>query len=214
MPTADTSLAPQQKRSRETVERLLSAAVQLLDEFGLEGAVIPRIALAAKVSPASVYRRFVDKDALLRAAFLHMLQQSREANQKGLAKLLLRSNLTDTTQRLMALSFAQYRQHPNLLRALSRFMDTDTDQEFIAEVRAIVAANLKTIIDILLAHRDEIAHPLPKRALQIAVITAWSAIEGIALEPTSLWHVVQPLTDKKLANELARGFVAYLRAPA
>lgn len=214
MPTADTSLAPQQKRSRETVERLLSAAVQLLDEFGLEGAVIPRIALAAKVSPASVYRRFVDKDALLRAAFLHMLQQSREANQKGLAKLLLRSNLTDTTQRLMALSFAQYRQHPNLLRALSRFMDTDSDQEFIAEVRAIVTANLKTIIDILLAHRDEIAHPLPKRALQIAVITAWSAIEGIALEPTSLWHVVQPLTDKKLANELARGFVAYLRAPA
>lgn len=214
MPTADTSLAPQQKRSRETVERLLSAAVQLLDEFGLEGVVIPRIALAAKVSPASVYRRFVDKDALLRAAFLHMLQQSREANQKGLAKLLLRSNLTDTTQRLMALSFAQYRQHPNLLRALSRFMDTDTDQEFIAEVRAIVAANLKTIIDILLAYRDEIAHPLPKRALQIAVITAWSAIEGIALEPTSLWHVVQPLTDKKLANELTRGFVAYLRAPA
>lgn len=214
MPTTDAPLAPQQKRSRETVERLLSATVQLLDESGLDGAVIPRIALVAQVSPASVYRRFADKDALLRAAFLHMLNQSREANRQSLAKLLLRSTLAETTQRLMALSFAQYRQHPNLLRALSRFMDTDTDQKFIAEVRAIVAANLKTIIDILLVHRDEIAHRVPKRALQIAVITAWSAIEGIALEPTSLWHVVQPLSDKQLANELARGFVAYLRAPA
>lgn len=207
------SRAPQQQRSRETVARLLSATVRIIDEFGLEGAVIPRIAAAAKVSPASVYRRFADKDALLRAAFLHALRQSNEANQRHLAGLLLRDTLLETTKCLMILLFEQYRGHPQLVRALSRFVDANLDQEFIRDAQSIMAENLNDVLKILLAHRDEIAHPIPERALQIAILTALSAIEEFALEPTSLWHVLQPLSDEELANQLAHGCVAYLRTP-
>src|ERR1700733_5106492 len=82
--------SPKQARSRATAERLLAAAIRVVDEVGLEGATVPRIAAAADVAPASVYRRYADKDALLRAAFLHALENSNQNNRQMMTKLLLR----------------------------------------------------------------------------------------------------------------------------
>lgn len=202
--------APQQKRSQQTLDRLLAATIRALDEHGLDGAVIPRIAALAQVAPASVYRRFANKDALLRAAFLHMLGQSGDANRAGLAAALEGETLAHSADALMRLLFLQYRQHPRLLRALTRFIDVDTDQQFAAAARAIVAGNLNQVVDCLLAHRERIRHPEPERALRFAILQATTAIEAIALEPFSLWHSVLPEPDERLARELARSFVAYL----
>jgi AcrR family transcriptional regulator len=206
--------APQQRRSREMFERLLIATVRVLDQHGLDGAVIPRIAASAGVAPASVYRRFADKDALLRAAFLHVLDTSRETDRQTLSKALLRDTLEETAQRLMSVLFAQYRSHPHLLRALVRFLDTDTDKEFVREARWIVADNLNEIAEVLLAHQESISHASRRRALQVAVLSAVSSIEAIVLEPESLWNAVLEASDEELAKELARGFVGYLRNPA
>ena len=195
-------------------ERLLIATVRVLDQHGLDGAVIPRIAASAGVAPASVYRRFADKDALLRAAFLHVLDTSRETDRQTLSKALLRNTLEDTAQRLMSVMFAQYRSHPRLLRALVRFLDTDADREFVREARWIVADNLNEIAEVLLAHQESISHPSPRRALQVAVLSAVSSIEAIVLQPESLWNAVLDASDEELAKELARGFVGYLRNSA
>ena len=205
---------PQQRRSREMFERLLIATVRVLDQHGLDGAVIPRIAASAGVAPASVYRRFADKDALLRAAFLHVLDTSRETDRRTLSKALLRDTLEETAQRLMSVMFAQYRSHPHLLRALVRFLDADTDREFVREARWIVADNLNEIAEVLLAHQESINHTSPRRALQVAVLSAVSSIEAIVLEPESLWNAVLDASDEELAKELARGFVGYLRNSA
>src|SRR5579863_7788210 len=71
-----TVLPVHQARSRDSLNRLLGAAVDVLDEHGLKGATIPRIAARANVSPGTVYRRFRDKDALLREVCLRMLEQN------------------------------------------------------------------------------------------------------------------------------------------
>jgi AcrR family transcriptional regulator len=68
------SLVPQQSRSRESLHRLLMAATEVLQDKGLEGATIPRIAARAGLSPGAVYRRFPDKDALLRKVVLATLE--------------------------------------------------------------------------------------------------------------------------------------------
>src|ERR1700678_2850992 len=75
---------PQQQRSRKTLEKLLAATTAMLEQDGLEGATIPRIAAQAGVSVGSVYRRFEDKDALFRAQFLHLTERSVEANERNL----------------------------------------------------------------------------------------------------------------------------------
>lgn len=199
-------LPPRQKRSQETLDKLLNAAIRVLDEYGLDGATIPRIAGLAGVAPASVYRRFVDKDALIRAALLSMLHASRSE----VPVVPDTEDFPDTARRLMRLLFQQYRQHPRLLRALSRFLDTDQDAEFVAAARAIVAANLDLLVEPLLAHRERIGHADPRTAVRFALLQALTSIEAIALEPYSLWHTAMAATDEELAERFAAAFVAYL----
>lgn len=56
---------PRQARSKETQEKLLKALETLLGEKFFEQITIREIAKTAGVSPASVYRRFENKEALL-----------------------------------------------------------------------------------------------------------------------------------------------------
>jgi len=208
---AQDNFPPQQERSRQTLERLLVACVRTLDRDGLEGCTLPRIAIEAGVSPATVYRRFADKDALLCAAFLHILKKSNDSNHENLAKAILRPTLEETAERLVASLVRQYRTHPRLLRALSLFLDGHVDSDFGREARRLMADNLQLISTVLLNHRKGIRHPNPRRATLFAVLSAASNIETIVFEGDSLWHVALPLDDAKLSAELARSLVAYLR---
>lgn len=212
MSETKTIAPPQQKRSRATLERLLNATIEALDEHGLDGAVIPRIAALAGVAPASVYRRFANKDALIRASLLHVLEQTQTTNRQALAAALHGATLDASANALMGIMFSQYRQHPLLVRALARFIDADTDQQFLASARAILAGNLELVVVCMLAHSEQIRHAQPERALRFALLHAITSIEAVTLEPTSLWHSVLAEPDEALARELARSFVAYLRA--
>src|SRR6185369_9797509 len=69
---------PKQARSRHTLHRLLAAAEALLEHGGLEAATVPAIADAAGVSVGVIYRRFPDKDALLRAVYERSFQMMAE----------------------------------------------------------------------------------------------------------------------------------------
>ena len=208
MPTRP--LAPQQQRSRKTLESLLAATVRLLDKDSLEACTLPRIATEAGVSAASVYRRFPDKDALIRAAFLQVLQQSNTANKSQLAKLL-RSTLEETVEAIVGALLRQYRSHPRLLRALSVFVDSNAQSEFAQQANRLIADNLHMVSAVLLEHRDRIRHTNPQRAVTFAVLQAASAIEIAVLGTESLWDVALPLTDKQFAAELTRAMLGYLR---
>jgi len=205
------ALAPQQERSRKTLDLLLQATIRTLDQAGLEACTVPVVAAAAGVSAATIYRRFEDKDALLRAAFLHILQQSNRANQTALEKQLLRPKLEDTAERLIAALLLQYRTHPRLLRALSQFIEANPNTDFSRQALSLIATNLQLVAAVLLHHRDRIRHPDPQRAVTFAVLNAASTIEAIVFETESLWHTALPLNDKQLSAELTRSLIAYLR---
>ena len=206
--------APRQARSRATADRLLEATFALLSESGLEGAVIPRIAERAGVSAANIYRRFADKDALVRATILQALRASQAANEGTLARMLVRATLAASARRLMTLLIEQYRSQPRLMRALLRFIENDTDAAFVREARALLRANAELVARALLVHRDEIAHPDPARGLAFAVMNAAVVVEAYMLDPhADEWLAGRRLGTAELARELAAGFVARLQAP-
>lgn len=204
-------LAPQQERSRETLARLLHAGVKVLEAHGLEGASVPRIAAAAGVAPASIYRRFEDKDALLRAVFLHVLAQSNRANQERLRAAVGRRTLRATVERLAETVFAQYREHPRLLQALGRFMDMQAGTDFAREAQSMLANNMEQICDVVLAHREEIAGRAPEQRVKIALLMALNSIEIVTLGGPSLWHVVLPLEDAEFVRRIGTMLYAMLR---
>ncbi|HEY5800332.1 MAG TPA: TetR/AcrR family transcriptional regulator [Burkholderiaceae bacterium] len=203
---------PRQERSRATLERLLGATIGVLDQEGLEGAVIPRIAALAGMAPANIYRRFADKPALLRAAFLHALDQSQQANSATLATQLRAPALAAASRKLVRLLFQQYRRHPHFLRALNRFVEMDTDPDFVRQVRAALGNNLDQVVAILLAHRAEIVHKEPAAALRFAILNTTCSIEAYTLDPHAMWHAGTGIGERELADRLTRSFVAYLTA--
>ena len=79
-------IPPRQARSRETLRRLLDAAEAVMLTHGPEGATLPRIAKQARVSPATVYRRFLDKDALMRAVFRRFNERSTSRHDSALSR--------------------------------------------------------------------------------------------------------------------------------
>jgi AcrR family transcriptional regulator len=212
MTNPETTLEPQQERSRRTLENLLSATIRTLHESGLESATVPRIAEAAGVSPATVYRRFKDKKDLLRAAFLHMLEASQANNRMHLAKGIGRPTLEQTARRFIEVNFGQYRQAGQLLGALKQFVDAEGDSEFRQAVTRITEGNLAMIFQVMLTHRKEIAHENPERAIRVAVLTATNAIETNFFKPHTAWRTLQPITEEELMEELTRAFVAYLKS--
>ena len=63
----DTRKVPQQKRSREMVERILAAGRTVVLRDGYDAASTNRIAAEAGVSPGSLYQYFPNKDSVLSA---------------------------------------------------------------------------------------------------------------------------------------------------
>ena len=69
---------PQQKRSRDKLDRMLDAAEGLLDDKNFDELTIVQIAKKARVSAGLIYTRFDDKDAILSALYDRHLLELRE----------------------------------------------------------------------------------------------------------------------------------------
>ncbi len=74
---------PMQRRSRETLERLLAAGIGLLREEGYEGLSIAELSARAGVSVGSIYQRFDGKEVLF-AALQERILEGIDAEQAAL----------------------------------------------------------------------------------------------------------------------------------
>lgn len=208
-------LEPKQQRSRRTLARLLSATTQTLAEHGLEGATIPRIAAVAGVAPASVYRRFRDRDSLIRAAFMDALQQGAAANRRELRLESFKNTTFDgVVNELIESIMKQYTKHSGLLRAFKRFAETDSDELFKRKALSVMMESFGASVDLLVKNfRAEIAHADPKRAVTFGLLNTATIIEVRALAKVSMARKLIPMTDREMRMELKRSLLAYLRTP-
>jgi AcrR family transcriptional regulator len=206
---------PKQDRSRRTLEKLLTAAAEMLEQRGLEGATIPRIAAQAGVSVGSVYRRFEDKDALFRATFLDLIEHAVEANKRGLrAETFAGMTLEAVTKALVRAMIRQFRVQPGLLGALQHFLQFHPDLEFRERALEMIAGNYGRISGVLMIFRDRITHADPERAALFAILSAITVIQARTLENDSVWEKVAALDDGELEAEVTDLMVAYLTRPA
>jgi AcrR family transcriptional regulator len=205
------SLAPQQARSRQTMERLLAATLAVIEEKGLAGVTIPAIAASAGVSAGSVYRRFADKDALIRTAFRRLLEVSEEANRMTVPPERFQGRSLDEALHLVGRALiAQYRGRTGLLKALDQYLEVHADEAFREWAVGVIAANIRRVIDALLPFRDSIAAEDPERAIIFALLSAITVIEVHKLHDPLVWRRMLPLDDDALAREAARAMAAYI----
>lgn len=200
-----------QVRSRETAARLLEAAEQVLEKRGVEGASVPEIALRAGVSPASIYRRFVDKDGLLREVFERFFERSIKANEEALRPANWKAkSLDDSVCALIGGMVAAYSQRPGLLRAVISYSERHPDAAFRRRALTLRERSMAGIERIVLLHAKEIRHPQPKKAVRIALQLVSLALKE-RISPSDKLRG-PALSAEELRVELSRMFLGYLRS--
>ncbi len=211
--TAGTRLpmrAPKQARSRATAQRILDAALTLLEEKTFEEVAVAEIASRARSSVGAFYARFPDKDALL--------DQLEEAYVAGTVRAIdgfaaerkarpLR--LAPLVAAIVEHLVAHHRRHRGLIRALLVRERARRATRTPARHRSI-GAKLPVLLDLVLSCRGEIRHPAPRRASATAFTIAVAALRESILFPETL--AGPRLADTALARELARTCLACLGA--
>jgi AcrR family transcriptional regulator len=201
----------QQERSRETASRLLEAAEAVLETRGLKGASVPEIARRAGVSPASIYRRFVDKDGLFREVFERFFEQSIRSNNDALDPACWRATSLEKSVRLLITGMvAAYNQRPGLLRAVMTYSEQHPDAVFRRRALELRERSMVGIEKVVLLHEKEIRHPEPKKAVRIALQLVSLALKERISPGAKLGG--PPMPADELATELSRMFLGYLQS--
>jgi AcrR family transcriptional regulator len=208
-----TTLPAHQKRSRESLERLIKATEEILEKDGLEGATIPRIAARAGLSPGAVYRRFPDKDALLREVCARLFETSyRQGKEKLKPELWEGVSLADMSRRLIGGILKGYRMRRGLLRALFLFILQHPDAAFYRKGQELQSRIFRGIGELMLTRRDEIHHPDPDVAVRFGMLMVAVAAQGVFILPHNPKKLALYLPDaeEKMERELPTLFLRYL----
>ena len=118
---------PKQRRSQQSLERVIEASKGLLEEKGFEGFTIQDVSQRADVSVGAIYARFGNKESLLRAvhqAAMESLRPEHEAVAAVDAKPAkpAREVISDAVQTVAGI----FRGNEKLLRALMHLGTVDT----------------------------------------------------------------------------------------
>src|SRR5262245_10068775 len=165
-----TSLEPRQERSRESLRKLLKAATDVLGQHGVEGTTIPRIAEHAGLTPGAVYRRFRDKDALVEAAILGILERQDERLKAGLTPANAAKIPLDVfAEQIVGSLLVTYRANARLLRALRHFCQGRADTPFVKKAAKLEIRSFERLVDLVLAGRSDMGHPHPRTAVSLGL---------------------------------------------
>ena len=203
---------PVQKRSRETLQRMLDSAEFILSKYGLQGATLPRIAAHAKLSPASVYRRFRDKDALMAAVFERLTKRSSSEAAAAVDPEKVRHlGLEQFCCDIIAAMIRGYRADAGLSRAALQYSERHWNANSVIMARDSEARSFQQIVGTFLIWRDQIEHPEPEQAIRFAFVILAAVLRDLILfDRARVFEALLPVDDKLLTRELTRMFLGYL----
>ena len=197
-----------QSRSQRTRDRLLDAAESLLKERGADAATVPAIAESAGVAVGSVYRRFPDKDAVLRGVYERFFARSLEGNRAALTAEHWQSmSLPDMVRALIGAMVRGYHLQAPLLAALLDYAEHHPDKAFRRHAEALRRSTFAAVERLLLARRAEIGHQRPEEAINFLLVSIGLVLKGIVLQGKRL-GIVMSIED--VARELETLAFGYL----
>jgi AcrR family transcriptional regulator len=199
-------VAPQQARSRETLERLLDAAESLILERGLEHITVAEIAKRAGSSVGAFYTRFPDKESLLRCVFQRFYEQATATVDVVLAPEPWRdATAAELAATAMTFVVGIFRDKRELIVALTLRVARDPD---LGAMGQQVGARIATrIAELLRIRGDHLTHPNPEQAIGFVVWLVLSALNSRALGAPGIDELIP---DDVIAAELTRNAISYL----
>ncbi|MEM7143402.1 MAG: TetR/AcrR family transcriptional regulator [Actinomycetota bacterium] len=198
----------QQDRSRKTQSALLDAAERLIGERGVEATTVADIADAANCSIGAFYHHYRDKKAVQYALFERYVDELEQVAQRSTDPARWDgARIGDIVLGYLQVSVETNRERPGFKRAGDEIGRTEAEmQSHLDKVRTLVDQGVR---DLLLARRDEIAHPDPELAVTLVVDQMASMLRSRLLEsPLPTRMAVR--TDDEFVAEVMRSVCAYL----
>ena len=199
--------APKQARSQQSMRRLIDAAREILNEEGLEAATIPRIAERAGLSVGSVYRRFSDKDALLREICLQYFLDKHEFLSHMAEEIPPGAALADIVNGMAQGMMKSFLQDAGLMRATFFYSREQAEPKMRQKIEKAGRRTFELVVGILLARRDQIGHSDPVTAAQLSITMMLATIREMVL-----FHCpkMTNIESSRVASELALAVCRYL----
>lgn len=199
---------PTQRRSRETLTRLLGAARELLEEKSFNELSINEIVERAGSSVGAFYARFADKEALLEALAASVAgETAEEALRLEKSKNWRLVPLEAVVAEFVGVLVRQHRAHRGTLRALIGRCVAGGGSA--ASAGAVLPLPL---VELLRDRRGEISHPDPDVAARLGLAMAVSAVRERVLFPeiSPCSPSAAPVTDAVFVEELSRAVIGFL----
>ena len=200
---------PKQARSRETEGRIIGAAIALLREGGLEACNIPAVAETAGCAVGTIYRRFEDKDALLRRVCEVLVTDLQVSKIVPLHPT--REDGVEFVVRTMVHNFIRgLRAEPRLYVALYRFARDHRDAAFRKAFVAGADAGREKLIATLAACPELANRPDGFDRARLAVLSCTATLQAIILIPAAM-DEPSVFDDRVLTAMLSEMFIGFLR---
>jgi len=199
---------PRQRRSRESLERLLDAAEEELSSKGVESFTVADVVARADLSVGAFYARFPDKTALL-----HAVQHRFHEHAEPLlhAEMRERGAAAETLEQAVDCLVDILAGHVAAKRELSRafMMMSVFDPVMRAAGERVNKERREVFASILLAHRKEIGHPDPVLAIEMAYGMYAAVVRGTLVfgQQHELYY---DLSDQTIVREVKRALTLYL----
>jgi AcrR family transcriptional regulator len=199
---------PLQRRSQESLERVLAAGIDVLVEEGFEGFTLQEVSRRAGVSIGSIYARVPSRDALLLALHgrvMDMLMEQerqfeRDSELQGLSpRELVEKLVTDMANIMLRnrhLLLPFMRQAPSFPEIWQRGAESSQATGDLWE-------------SALLRHRAAVKHPDPELAIDVAYRMVYCTIAR-RITHGNTFESDREITDQDLVRELARAVADYL----
>jgi AcrR family transcriptional regulator len=200
---------PQQTRSRESLERVLAAGQQLLEEEGWEGFTVQEVSRRAKVSIGSIYARAPSKEALILAVYDRAVEEIARQNAEALTEdgaweaMGTRELIVEAVREMGR----QMLNHELILRRIMNRAPVD------AVIRARGDAQIRRLgerwEELLRRRESEYRHPEPDLAIEVAFRMVFATVaRRVALG--AQFGAPHEVSDQRLLDEVGRAVAAYL----
>lgn len=199
---------PRQTRSQESLERILDAAEEVVAGKGFDQATVAEIVRRARSSVGVFYARFGEKESLLRCLHDRFCNEAFATTNAVLDPerwqgVSCSEILTETLPFLVEV----YRRRRGLIRVF--IIRASGDHRFSDRWATVNEHLTVKLRELLLARRDEIAHPDPAMAIDLGLQIVLGTLDMLSLFEEATW-LPMTFADERLPRELTRVFLRYL----
>ena len=195
--------APKQPRSRRTLERIVTAALELLEEQGPGGVTVQAVVARAESSVGSFYARFGGKDDLLHYLAERVWDEALERWDDAVgSEAWAEMGLVEITQGAVGLLIDVRRSRVGHLRELDRMVGSGNAYE---RFRRRVVDSLEAL---LLAREGEMSHPRPEIAVRLGLTAVLGVVDAAVAPPDEEW--TEEESREVLLHEGTELLLAYL----